>query len=96
MAHNGRGVFEDDTAIFQRSIETVWLLMKQQPWFHSTGLVSLEVANLQIFPNEPATHIGMPAAKIAVAACSRELPQPKLKPETRISPLRAMDPKPLS
>lgn len=35
-------------------------------------------------PNEPQTTSGMPACFIAVAACSREDPVPKLKPENKI------------
>lgn len=41
---------------------------------------------LKISPNEPQMTNGIPAFLIAVAACSRDDPVPKLYPENRIEP----------
>ena len=41
---------------------------------------------LKMSPNEPQMTRGMPEYLIAVAACSRDEPVPKLYPETRIGP----------
>ena len=40
---------------------------------------------LKMSPKEPAMTRGIPADLIAVAACSREEPVPKLYPETRMT-----------
>jgi hypothetical protein len=43
---------------------------------------------LKMSPNEPATTRGTPEYLMAVAACSRDEPVPKLNPETRRTPGR--------
>jgi hypothetical protein len=43
---------------------------------------------LKISPNEPQMTSGIPACLMAVAACSRDEPVPKLYPENRIDPDR--------
>ena len=46
---------------------------------------------LKISPNEPQITSGMPECLMAVAACSREEPVPKLNPERRMEPVRVAD-----
>lgn len=41
---------------------------------------------LKISPKDPAITRGMPAYLMAVAACSRDEPVPKLYPDTRTTP----------
>ena len=56
----------------------------------------LMLLRLKMLLKLPATTRGIFLARMAVAACSRELPQPKLKPDTRMSPGRAIEPNDLS
>jgi len=49
------------------------------------GSALLMALRLKVFPRLPAITRGSFFARMAVAACSRELPQPKLLPLTRMS-----------